>query len=345
MKIFSLSVPGSRPRLCLHSDGLVRQCWPGEDCSHLSKHDQDLPGRGREFLVFTDSCLPPAPCTTSLRERCRHYSTNSVSSREEEGESERILTVGIRRINIREDFTKYNHRVRDRLQHKPKYGEPVFSEYDDTDRNPNIIVNYLNQKGRVRPAAVRFVEENVGNINQIKHQQKYQGDQPEITVEEEFKLTSKVEESSSTTEKQFDEYQVSLLSLEQTTTPDPIEEIASTASTGITTLKTSASPTPITTTTTTTRSSSTTASTTTTTTLSSTSTTSINTEYIATQETGETTSTPRSQTVIPVGVPGDVGGEFDIKYILDVLKDIKVKEVTADISEEYTERKVVQSKV
>ena len=106
---FSLLLTGSRPRLCLHLGGLVSQCWPGEDCSHLRRHRQLQPGS--EFLVFTDTCRPPAACRTKLREKCHHSGgleatlhTNSVSGREKEDEPLRILTLGIRRINIREDF-------------------------------------------------------------------------------------------------------------------------------------------------------------------------------------------------------------------------------------------------
>ena len=153
-------------------------CWPGHTCAQAGLHPAAAAAEA-EFYEFRDSCPRAGPCFVASQQRFR-CDLGSPGSRggvrlgaEARGEvigfdgndnqvvkllSERRntvkvtdrernlgqalaprLTLGLRRVAIREDFTKYPGRgqVEDRL---------VYSDYDDTDLNPNILVNYLNRK-------------------------------------------------------------------------------------------------------------------------------------------------------------------------------------------------------
>ena len=56
------------------------------------------------------------------------------------------ITLGLRKIPIREDYTKYlNNNNKQRTSASNFKTELLYSDYDDTDLNPNIIVNYLNR--------------------------------------------------------------------------------------------------------------------------------------------------------------------------------------------------------
>ena len=54
------------------------------------------------------------------------------------------ITLGLRKIPIREDYTKYKNNKQRTSASNFKTGL-LYSDYDDTDLNPNIIVNYLNR--------------------------------------------------------------------------------------------------------------------------------------------------------------------------------------------------------
>ena len=56
------------------------------------------------------------------------------------------ITLGLRKIPIREDYTKYlNKNNKQRTSASNFNTGLLYSDYDDTDLNPNIIVNYLNR--------------------------------------------------------------------------------------------------------------------------------------------------------------------------------------------------------
>ena len=149
-------------------------CWPGHTCAQAGLHPAAAAAEA-EYYEFRDSCPRSGPCFVASQQRFR-CDLGSPGSRGEvrlgaeargevigfDGNDKKVvkqrntvqvtdrernfgqaqgprLTLGLRRVAIREDYTKYPGRgqAEDRL---------VYSDYDDTDLNPNILVNYLNRK-------------------------------------------------------------------------------------------------------------------------------------------------------------------------------------------------------
>jgi len=84
------------------------------------------------------------------------------------------LTIGLRKIPIREDYTKYPSTV--------KVESPIFSDYDDTDLNPNIKVVYANRKKQRTPPSKKIF----GNKNFKKIDSQNKTNTYEDTIEYEY---------------------------------------------------------------------------------------------------------------------------------------------------------------
>jgi len=179
--VSALSVSPVRYRLCRHEGGQVVECWKDQRCQDVLHHN---PSYKSDFYEFGDSCSGSRSCfiSSSSKVKCevtyRSHPVNSnpgghnvvgfdvgnhkivkpvsSSSRDQQNsfnfakEKDLLkpkIILGLRKSPIRatQGTTKLsNFRAPD----SDSSSGLIYSDYDDTDVNPNIIVNYLNRKNQ-----------------------------------------------------------------------------------------------------------------------------------------------------------------------------------------------------
>lgn len=179
--VSTLSVSPVRYRLCRHEGGQVVECWTDQRCQDVLYHN---PSYKTDFYEFGDSCSGSRSCfiSSSSRVKCEvtlrslpvsssaggnivlgfdlgnhkivkpaasPYSRDQQTSLNIVNPGNDLLKpkiiLGLRRSPIRVQGTTLQPNTR-----TPDFASSglIYSDYDDTDVNPNIIVNYLNRKNQ-----------------------------------------------------------------------------------------------------------------------------------------------------------------------------------------------------
>ena len=94
-----------------------------------------------------------------------------------------VLTIGLRKVFIREDYQKYGNAKNKNIEsfqrnQNIKTPSMTFSDYDDSDFNDKIIVNYLNK--RYKPAPAQVSSDNLDfNENEVTIEHEYSSNKKE----------------------------------------------------------------------------------------------------------------------------------------------------------------------